>query len=233
MQNIYFLIPVYNEEKVIAQILQALIDHNCLNVVVVNDGSTDQSAREISAFKHVIQINHLINRGQGAALATGLEYLSQKEDCDYIVTFDADGQHSIDNALGMIETLKNNADLDIVMGSRFLEKTSSDIPLMRKLILKLGIVFLRFIYGLRISDAHNGLRAVRKRVAKKIIPKLNDFTHASEIIYLIKMNRLRYQEYPTNIGYSEYSLSKGQRSSNFINIAIKTMVHKINILIFE
>jgi hypothetical protein len=97
----------------------------------------------------------------------------------------------------------------------------------------MGTLFLRFIYGLKISDAHNGFRAIRQNVITKLIPRLDDFSHASEIMYEIKVNNLRFQEYPTDVTYSEYSLSKGQSSLGSIKIAIKTIAHKINVFLFE
>lgn len=233
MGGIYFLIPLYNEEKIIGSVLRQLMGQGFSKIVIVNDGSTDNSAQIVKMFEGVLLINHLINRGQGAALATGLEYLSDVEDCEYVVTFDADGQHQLGDVIKMVNILKNNADLDIIMGSRFIEKSKSNVPYIRKIILKFGVFFLQFMYGLRISDAHNGLRVIRQSVIHKMIPKLDDFSHASEILYLIKTNKFNYQECPTQIIYSEYSLEKGQHSLNAIKIALKTIWHKINVLIFE
>ena len=231
--NIYFLIPAYNEGSVIGDVLQNLINSGQHNLVVVNDGSKDNTAEIVKSFQNVTLINHVINRGQGAGLATGLDYLSQLEDCEYVVTYDADGQHRLEDALQMAEILKNNPELDIVLGSRFVETTNTNAPFTRKITLKLGVLFLKFVYGLKITDAHNGLRVIRKRALLKMLPKLDGFSHASEMTYLIKAHNLNFEEYPTHIIYSEYSLSKGQSSMNSIRIALETLWHKFGVLVFE
>lgn len=231
--NIYFLVPAYNEREVIGNLLRGLIDAGQQNIVVVNDGSSDDTAQVVASFGQVKLINHILNRGQGAALATGLEYLSQVSDCAYIVTFDADGQHRLEDALRMVDVLQADEKLDLVIGSRFKQQTDTNAPLIRRWVLRIGVQFLRFVYGLDITDAHNGLRVMRRRVARKMIPKLDDFSHASEMTYLIKNNQLKYVELPTSIIYSSYSLSKGQSSFDALKIAIKTIMHKVNVLMFE
>lgn len=229
----YFLVPAYNESAVIGNLLDGLIGAGQTNLVVVNDGSSDSTGQVVGRYQQVKLINHIMNRGQGAALATGLEYLAQVSDCACIVTFDADGQHRLEDALQMVELLKSDDRLDLVIGSRFMQQTDTNAPLIRRVVLKLGVQFLRFVYGLKITDAHNGLRVIRQRAARQMIPRMDDFSHASEMMYLIKHHHLKYVEFPTSIIYSDYSLSKGQHSSNAIKIAIKTIMHKINVLVFE
>lgn len=231
--SLYFLLPAYNEDEVIGEVLQDLLHNGLKQIVVVNDGSRDNTKHVVECYPDVTLINHIINRGQGASLATGLEYLYNVDNCKYICTYDSDGQHRLEDVLKMVELLENDETLDIVIGSRFVEQTSTNAPLTRRVTLKLGTLFLRFIYGLRVTDAHNGLRVIRKRVAEKMIPKLDDFSHASEMTYLIKYHKMKYKEFPTNIIYSDYSLSKGQSSLNSVKMAFKTIIHKFNVLIFE
>ena len=233
IDKVYILIPAYNEDKVIGGVLSSLIENGFTNLCVVNDGSTDNTKQEILKIKNVILLNHIINRGQGASLATGMEYLSQLSGCKYVVTFDADGQHQIQDITAMVSVLEENKDLELIIGSRFIEKTNTNAPLTRKITLKMATIFLRFVYGLKISDAHNGLRVIRQNVITKLIPNLDDFSHASEIMYSIKVNKLKFIEFPTDITYSEYSLNKGQSSLNSIKLAIKTIIHKINVFLFE
>lgn len=233
MTGVYILIPAYNEGKVIGSVINDLIRNKYTHICVVNDGSTDETKQEVLKYKNVILLNHFINRGQGASLATGMDYLSQLPECKYIVTFDADGQHNIQDVGKMMDILEKKNELDLVIGSRFVDKTNTNAPFSRKVTLKLGTLFLRFIYGLKVSDAHNGLRVIRRDVITKLIPRLDDFSHASEIMYDIKINKLKFLEFPTDINYSEYSLGKGQSSVNSIKIAVKTIVHKINVFLFE
>lgn len=233
MGDVYILVPAYNEGKVIGPVLGELVGHGFTNICVVNDGSTDETESEVLKHDGVVLLNHVINRGQGAALATGMEFLSHLPQCKYVVTFDADGQHDVENIKSMIDLLETELELDLVIGSRFVERTNTNAPLTRKITLKMATLFLRFVYGLKVSDAHNGLRVIRKDVIGHLIPKLDDYSHASEIMYGIKVNKLKYAEFPTDITYSDYSLNKGQRSSNSIRIAAKTVLHKINVFLFE
>jgi glycosyltransferase involved in cell wall biosynthesis len=131
MTEVYILIPAYNEGKVIGNVISNLVKNGYTKICVVNDGSTDNTKQEVLKYKSVILLNHFINRGQGASLATGMEFLSQLADCKYIVTFDADGQHNIQDIGKMISVLEKNKELDLVIGSRFIEKTNTNAPLTR------------------------------------------------------------------------------------------------------
>ena len=116
--QIYFVIPAYNEAKVIANVLKDLKHHGFSNLVVTDDGSTDNTAEKVNSVKGVTLLPHVINRGQGAAIRTGIGYALQQPDCKYIVTFDSDGQHRISDLPNMI-TLLEQGKCDIVLGSRF------------------------------------------------------------------------------------------------------------------
>jgi polyprenyl-phospho-N-acetylgalactosaminyl synthase len=233
LDKVYILIPAYNEQKSIAAVLQNLLLEGFQHICVVNDGSLDCTAQEVKKFPQVILLNHPMNRGQGASLATGLDYLRNQQNCDYVVTFDADGQHNVSCVQGMLALVEKNKDIDIVLGSRFLTKTNTNAPFKRRLVLFLATLFLRFMYGLNITDAHNGLRVMKKSAIGVLIPKNDDFSHASEILYGIKEAKLNYVEYPTHILYTEYSMQKGQSSWNAFKIAFLTVMHKIKVLVFE
>jgi polyprenyl-phospho-N-acetylgalactosaminyl synthase len=229
--EIYIIIPAYNEEKVIGNVISELLSKGFNNLIVVNDGSKDNTSKIISHFPIII-LEHLINRGQGAALGTGILFATKIHDCKYIVTFDADGQHRIEDVEKMTNMLIEK-NYDIILGSRFLTVVNDKLPFGRSLMLKFGSLFLRFIYGLKLTDAHNGLRTFRKDVASKLIPSTDGMVHASEIIYLIKKYSLKYLECPVKINYTDYSISKGQRTSNFISLGLLTLYHKIILLFFE
>jgi polyprenyl-phospho-N-acetylgalactosaminyl synthase len=217
----YIVIPAYNEEGKIGEVIQGLIKQRYANIVVVDDGSTDRTAM---ASSKATVLRHAINRGQGAALKTGIDY-ALSVGADIIVTFDADGQHHPEDIPALIAPIMKRK-ADIALGSRFIRKGSNP-PLLRKLALKGGALVFRLLYGARLSDSHNGLRALSRRAASVIRITCDDMTHASEIIEEIKLNKLKYVEVPVKITYTEYSLKKGQSTLNGARILFKMVFKKL------
>lgn len=212
--NIAVIIPAYNEGKIISQVILDLKKY-FINIICVNDGSTDDTS--IVAQKAGAKvINHLFNLGQGGAIETGVKYALNNQSLDYFITFDADGQHDVEDAKKMVDEIINN-NLDIILGSRFLD-SNNNIPKIKKLILKTAIIFTKLTTGLRLTDTHNGLKIFNRNYAQKINFKNYDMTHASEMLTVIKSNKFRYKEIPIKIKYTEYSRRKGQPMINAINI---------------
>lgn len=223
--QIWIVIPAYNEARLIGTVIKNLKTEEYNNILVVNDGSNDNT-EEIAKEAGAEVLNHIVNRGQGAALRTGIEYLRETIDPDIIVTFDADGQHKASEIKKLIEPiLKNQA--DIALGSRFLTK-KSNIPLFRKIILKFGVVFTRIVSNINVTDAHNGFRALSRKAAHSIQITQRSMEHASEIIDEIKKKKLIFKEVPVEIIYNDYSRTKGQKNSNFIKIGIKVILKKLS-----
>ncbi len=222
--KIYFVIPAYNEEKVISEVLDILLKNNFNKIIVVNDGSKDNTSKIVKKFedKGVVLLEHLINRGQGAALKTGIDYAVKQKDCKYIVTFDSDGQHRISDLPKFIEILEKNKGIDIVLGSRFLKKeTERLVPFKKRIILKGALLVTFFLSGIKLTDTHNGYRVFRKESAEKINITLDGFEHASEILDEIAKKKLKFKEVPVCIDYTEYSKRKGQKISNSIRILLR------------
>lgn len=216
------IIPVYNEGKVIRGVLENVLK-TFKYVVVVNDGSKDNSAAEIAKTKAFL-VDHPINMGQGAALQTGIEF-ARMLPVDCFVTYDADGQHRLEDALAMIRELEKG-DVDIVMGSRFMGGAIG-MPTSKRIVLKAAIWFSNFTSGLKLTDTHNGLRAFNRHVAENMQITLSDMAHASEILEIIAANKFRYKEIPVIIEYTDYSRGKGQSIINAVNIAFDTLLRKI------
>jgi hypothetical protein len=140
-----------------------------------------------------------------------------KKNAVAIVTFDADGQHRVEDALNILNIVLAG-EADIVIGSRFLGIQPLNMPFIKFFILKAGVIFTRITTGIHVTDAHNGLRAMSKKTAQKILITQNRMAHASEIVSQIANLKLQFKEHPIQILYSDYSLAKGQKASNFINI---------------
>jgi polyprenyl-phospho-N-acetylgalactosaminyl synthase len=224
MSKTYFVIPAYNEDKVIKGVLEEVLAKYS-NVVCVNDGSHDSTADEISKTGAIL-VDHPVNLGQGAALQTGIEYALQDPEASIFVTYDADGQHRLSDVANMIKVLQSS-NVDIVLGSRFLGEKVENIKTSKKLLLKAAVIFTNQTTGLKLTDSHNGLRVFNRKFAEKLRLTFSDMTHASEIIERIRQYGFKYKEVPVKIKYTEYSLSKGQSAINAINIAIDSSLHRV------
>ena len=139
----------------------------------------------------------------------------------YAVTYDADGQHQVADVSAMVARARE-ADLDMVLGSRFLEG-QIEAGALKRLILRMATAFTNFTTGTKLTDAHNGLRVLSRPVVERLDIRQNRMAHASEIVALfgsmtIDGRPLRYEEMPVHILYTEYSKAKGQSVWNSVNI---------------
>ena len=212
MKKIVLVVPAYNEENVITEVVNEILLSQ-YNLVVVDDNSTDSTYLKLLNTNAIV-CRHPINLGQGASIQTGIA-CALKRGAEYIVTFDADGQHSLSDVAKLISKLDEG--YDIVLGSRFLDK-SSNVPSLKRLVLKLGTLLTKITTGLELSDTHNGLRAFNRRAAQNIKITNNRMAHASQILGEISRLKLKYCEVPVTVSYTEYSIAKGQKVSNSFNI---------------
>jgi len=212
--GVFVVIAAYNEESVIDETILELT-RRFEHVVVVDDGSRDRTAERARQSGAEV-LRHPINLGQGAALQTGITY-ALRGGATHVATFDADGQHDPQDLIHMLDVLGRTPGTDIVLGSRFLG-TASGLPLHRKIVLKGARFFTNLTTGVRLTDAHNGLRLMTAEAAAKIRITQNGMAHASEFIARIRQHRLKYVEVPVHIRYTAYSLRKGQRLSSALNI---------------
>jgi glycosyltransferase involved in cell wall biosynthesis len=209
-KKVFIVIAAYNEQKNVPKVISELLKAGYKNVVVVDDGSKDNTFNAaLNAGATVLQ--HLVNRGQGAALKTGIDY-ALEQGADIIVTFDADGQHRVEDIPAMLKPVKSGR-YDVAFGSRFLTKKSQEnVPFVRKVLLKMGIMIVWVFYGVKMTDAHNGFRALSRKAAEKIKITSDRMAHASEIVEEVHRNNLKYKEVPVVIRYTEETLKKGHGS---------------------
>ena len=190
-------IPAYNEEKNIAKIiikLKKITD----SIIVCDDGSSDMTS-EIAKNLGVIVISHKKNMGYGAAIRTIFEK-SAEIGSDILVTFDADGQHRIEDVSRVLHPLENN-EADIVIGSRFLGK-QSNVPNYRKLGIKVITQVTNSSIKTKLTDSQSGFRAYSKQVLSKISLSEVGMGISTEILIKASSEGLRITEVPITILYS-------------------------------
>ena len=190
-------IPAYNEEKNIAKIITKLKKITD-SIIVCDDGSSDMTS-EIAKNLGVIVISHKKNMGYGAAIRTIFEK-SAEIDSDILVTFDADGQHRIEDVSRVLHPLENS-EADIVIGSRFLGK-QSNVPNYRKLGIKVITQVTNSSIKTKLTDSQSGFRAYSKQVLSKISLSEIGMGISTEILIKASSRGLRITEVPITILYS-------------------------------
>lgn len=212
----WFVVPLFNEGEVVGDVIRDLRTRYPL-VVCVDDGSQDDSAR-IAEEAGALVVRHPYNMGQGAALKTGIDYALRDPAMAQIVTFDSDGQHQVDDAAEMI--LKRETEgVDIVLGSRFLDSRTKP-GLLKRIVLRGAVWYTNLTTGVKLTDAHNGLRVIGREACERMAIEQNRMAHASEIVEEIGRHRFTVAEHPVHILYTDYSRSKGQSVLNSVNIVI-------------
>ena len=218
--GVVVVVPLYNEETVIGSVVDELLERFS-HVVCVDDGSTDRSG-EVARAHGATVITHPMNLGQGAALQTGIVYARSLATTEYLITFDGDGQHRVDDVVEML-ALAREKNLAIVFGSRFLDRRTKP-GWSKKMVLKVAVFITRLVTGLKLTDAHNGLRVMRRDALDHVNLLQDRMSHATEIVQQLAKTHLRWREYPVEVLYTEYSKRKGQSLLNSINILFDLVV---------
>ena len=219
--DIWVIIPAYNEEKMIGEVLEELSSRG-LKLVIIDDGSTD---RTYQIARTMVDDNpgrgylykHLINRGLGATLKTGIE-ASLSKGADIMVTFDADGQHNPDDILPVCQPILEGR-ADVVIGVRNFD----DMPGVKKVSNQLMNFITRVFYGANVNDSQSGLRAFNRKAAVALDIESREYGISSEIIREIKHKELKMEEVPIETIYTDYALSKGTN----LKVGIKILVRMI------
>ena len=212
----WVIVPAYNEEHAVGGVVRALRLEGW-RTVVVDDGSTDETAA-VAARHGAVVLRHAVNVGQGAALRTGFAFVLGLPSARHVVTFDADGQHSIADLPEVVTPLARG-DADVVLGSRFLGASSlNQVPPVRRLALRAGAAMARRSTGLALTDTHNGFRGFTTSALRRLELHQDRMAHASELLLEIARTRCRVTEVPVQVIYTAYSLRKGQRLIDAVSI---------------
>ena len=194
-------IPAFNEEKNIAGIISKL-KRTTKDIIVCNDGSTDLTA-EIAEEMGALVINHEKNLGYGGAIRS--IFLKAKDlNGDVLVTFDADGQHRIEDIDKVINPILEGRS-DIVIGSRFLDDNEKEVPQYRKVGIKVITKITNATLKKDLTDSQSGFRAYSKQVLNEIRPSESGMGVSTEILIKASSKNLKISEVPIKILYGENS----------------------------
>ena len=194
-------IPAFNEEKNIAGIISKL-KRITKDIIVCNDGSTDLTA-DIAEEMGALVINHEKNLGYGGAIRS--IFLKAKDlNGDVLVTFDADGQHRIEDIDKVINPILNGQS-DIVIGSRFLDDNEKEVPQYRKVGIKVITKITNATIKKDLTDSQSGFRAYSKQVLNEIRPSESGMGVSTEILIKASSKNLKISEVPIKILYGENS----------------------------
>ena len=190
-------IPAYNEEKNIASIIVKL--KKIVDVVIVcNDGSTD-STSEIAQNLGAVVINHTKNLGYGAGI-NSIFHKAKEIGSEILVTFDADGQHRIEDIDRVIKPISDGQS-DIVIGSRFLDDSEKEIPNYRKVGIKVITKITNTSIKKQLTDSQSGFRAYSKKVLGQLSPSESGMGVSTEILIKASSKNFRISEVPIKILY--------------------------------
>lgn len=234
MQNkkIYIVLPAYCEGKVIKEVIKDIKNEGYTNIIVVDDGSTDNTYDE-SISTGVKVIYHTINRGKGAATQTGLD-AAKVLDADIVVTMDSDGQHNPKDITKLVKPILDGK-ADVVLGSRMLGEKG--MPTSRKFMNNIANFVTYIFFGVMVSDSQSGFRAYSKKALDSVYTYLDRYEFESEMLGQIKNAKLKIKEVPIKVIYSEYSLNKykhvkGSTAQGLLN-GIKMVVRLVENSLFK
>jgi glycosyltransferase involved in cell wall biosynthesis len=221
-KRVVVIIPAYNEESTIVDVIRGLIQRGFTTLIVVDDGSSDRTG-EFAAREGTIRLRHILNRGLGGALGTGIS-AALRLGAEVIVTFDADGQHDPDDIVRLLEPIEAG-EAEVVIGSRMLDPQG--MPYRRRLANWIANVVTYLLFGGWTTDSQSGLRAFSRRAATRMQIMTTGMEVSSEIIAETVRNRLQWKEVPMKALYTDYSLSKGQSFTVGLQTLMKLILARV------
>lgn len=220
-RDVAVVIPALNEATVIGEVISG-VRSTFPVVVLVDDGSCDGTG-SVARHAGALVVRHGVNLGQGAALRTGIAAALRIAAVDWVITFDADGQHRPEDA-GLLMDRARRGDVDVVLGTRF-GGAPIEAGLGKRLLLKAAVLYTRAETKLPLTDTHNGLRAMSRTFASGLQIRERGMGHATEILDHVARSGARWAEVPVRIHYTDYSKAKGQPMINSVNILFDSLFH--------
>ena len=229
--RVAIVIPAYNEASVISGVIRSIKSKARsrvrLDVIVINDGSIDDTARQATNAGAIV-IDHILNSGAGGATSTGLRY-AQLHNYDIVATMDADGQHSAKDVMNGVEKLRLSK-YDLLIGSRLIDSKGMS---RTKVFGNKSLSFITFLlFGIRVTDSQSGMRIFSRSAIEKLRWKATGYEFCSEMLWRASQLKLAVSEYPIEAIYTDYSISKGQNNWNAFNI-LKSLIKQRLVEMFE
>ena len=229
--RVALVIPAYNEASVISGVIRSIKSKARsrvrLDVIVINDGSIDDTARQATNAGAIV-IDHILNSGAGGATSTGLRY-AQLHNYDIVATMDADGQHSAKDVMNGVEKLRSSK-YDLLIGSRLIDSKGMS---RTKVFGNKSLSFITFLlFGIRVTDSQSGMRIFSRSAIEKLRWKATGYEFCSEMLWRASQLKLAVSEYPIEAIYTDYSISKGQNNWNAFNI-LKSLIKQRLVEMFE
>ena len=223
MNKIYVIVPVFNEGEVIIEVIKEIRKAGYKNIVVVDDGSADNTYEKAKR-ANVVVLRHKINRGKGAAVKTGLE-AAKIMGAEIVVTMDGDGQHNPRDLGSLIKKIKEG--YEVALGAR--TKNRELMQFWKRAANFAANIFTWYLNGIWVTDSQSGMRAYSKKALNLIDTKSDRYAYDSEIIREIYRHKLKFIEIPIEVRYTRYSMGKAEKQG-FLN-GLKTVARMVwNIL---
>jgi len=205
--GIFIIVPAFNEEKTVGEILEKIVELN-YKIVLVDDGSKDNTYKIAKKSRekypeNIFIYRHVLNRGLGAALKTGMDG-ALKHDAKIAVTFDADGQHDINDIAKVCKPLING-EAEFVIGARPFE----DMPGSKNFANTMMNLVTLIFYKTKVKDSQSGLRAFKAELIPRIDIVSQGYGVSSEFIREIRKNRFKLEEVTITTIYTPETQAKG------------------------
>lgn len=198
MPRVLVIIPAYNEEETIGDVIAALHDRMPdYDVLVIDDGSTDRTAQTVRSLSHVRLVRLPYNLGIGGAMQTGFKY-AKRYDYDVAVQCDADGQHPVEQIPLLVERL-SKGDADLVIGSRYVADTTYTPSFSRRVGKSILSRLVDALIGGGITDTTSGFRAANRKALDVFAERYPDDYPEAEALVILHMMGLKAVEVPVSM----------------------------------
>jgi glycosyltransferase involved in cell wall biosynthesis len=229
MKRLCVIIPAYNEEKVIFEVVRGILKvlGKEGEVVVIDDASLDRTGERARKAGAVV-ISHFINIGVGGTTSTGLRYAAM-HGFEWAITMDGDGQHDAKDALRCLKEASRRG-VDLMIGSRLIDRRGMSKV---KVFGNVGLSFITWLlFQIKVTDSQSGLRVFSRKAMDVLEWRSTGYDFCSEMIWRARQMGLMISETSIKAVYTEYSRKKGQNNWNGVNI-VKSLVRRRVLEMFE